>query len=207
MEDVVVVSMEKSPWEAFTLSLTNGNFIENSICNIQFKSFENIDIRVDFSNGNTIFEGIKESIVGMDKFQNLEFDLSDIISSIDYSSNPYLIIYVNPGHEYSGEIMLKTINFTMNSEAEKESLSEQILDFELSVYPNPANDIINIEMPEGFEGEIVVRDISGRVVFESTVNNSFETICQANLSHLQSGSYFVSIIDDENLISKKIQLY
>ena len=93
------------------------------------------------------------------------------------------------------------------SEAEKESLSEQILDFELSVYPNPANDIINIEMPEGFEGEIVVRDISGRVVFESTVNNSFETICQANLSHLQSGSYFVSIIDDENLISKKIQLY
>ena len=55
MEDVVVVSMEKSPWEAFTLSLTNGNFIENSICNIQFKSFENIDIRVEFSNGNTNF--------------------------------------------------------------------------------------------------------------------------------------------------------
>lgn len=208
IDDVIVISMEKSPWEAFTISLTNENIISNPICSIQLKSYDDINIIIDFSDGNTVFEGISLDINGSNEYHNLQFDLSEIVSSLEFESNPYLIIYVNGGQKYTGEIMLKNINFTEKNENDETLESnEQIDTKELLVYPNPSADIINIELPRNFNGQIIVREIAGKIVYTSNINDSFGSIAQANLSQLRAGTYFVSLIDETNILSSKIQIY
>jgi hypothetical protein len=68
------------------------------------------------------------------------------------------------------------------------------------IYPNPANDNINIDVKN--YNEIIITDISGKVVINldsaSTQNNTID------VSNLSNGIYFVTIKSDEQLITKKL---
>ncbi len=63
----------------------------------------------------------------------------------------------------------------------------------LSIYPNPATDVLNIKAENGMNGNLTISDISGRVVFsESVFDDDFITV---NISNLTKGLYFISIDD------------
>jgi hypothetical protein len=68
------------------------------------------------------------------------------------------------------------------------------------IYPNPANDNINIDVKN--HNEIIITDISGKVVMNldsaSTQNNTID------ISNLSNGIYFVTIKSDRQLITKKL---
>jgi hypothetical protein len=68
------------------------------------------------------------------------------------------------------------------------------------IYPNPANDNINIDVKN--YNEIIITDISGKVVMNldsaSTQNNTID------ISNLSNGIYFVTIKSDRQLITKKL---
>ena len=61
----------------------------------------------------------------------------------------------------------------------------------IRLYPNPANDILNISIEHASKLEII--NASGQVV-ESTYLNDTKT--SINVSHLKSGIYFVKVIDN-----------
>ncbi len=71
-----------------------------------------------------------------------------------------------------------------------EIISESLV----SIYPNPAVDVVVVETME--KSVITISDISGRVVIseESTGNNKF------NLSKFHSGLYIVTVTTDNNLV-------
>ncbi len=69
-----------------------------------------------------------------------------------------------------------------------------------SVYPNPANDVLNIANTIGAELiSISVTDLNGRTVKQ--FNSSVE---QINISDLNAGVYFVNINSTEGSLTKKI---
>lgn len=68
------------------------------------------------------------------------------------------------------------------------------------VYPNPANDILNIELKDHKEYNYSISDVNGRVVLE----NQFTDKCQIDLDHLSPGVYQLVISDDKYLGSYKI---
>ncbi|WP_299884924.1 T9SS-dependent M36 family metallopeptidase [uncultured Lacinutrix sp.] len=72
------------------------------------------------------------------------------------------------------------------------SVDEFALNSQYSIYPNPANDILNIKVKKNF-GEVTMSltDINGRSVLSKTVNLSDET--QLNIGALQSGMYILTI--------------
>ncbi|MDZ4758926.1 MAG: CHRD domain-containing protein [Bacteroidota bacterium] len=59
----------------------------------------------------------------------------------------------------------------------------------ISVYPNPANDILNIALPQG-SSYITIYDATGRMVYNQTASNQN----QIATSNMQSGIYYIRAI-------------
>lgn len=64
----------------------------------------------------------------------------------------------------------------------------------LSIYPNPATDFVNIEIPDNNKnGLVYVFDISGSIVQSKTISNGENRI---EVSNLAAGLYFISFYDE-----------
>lgn len=69
------------------------------------------------------------------------------------------------------------------------------------VYPNPANDVINIKLNNKSNALINILDLSGKLVKTTNVNGTSTSI---NTSDLTSGVYFVDVINGNNIETQKI---
>ena len=59
----------------------------------------------------------------------------------------------------------------------------------MTVYPNPANDIVKIELGDNYyDNTLTITDITGKTVMTEIVTNN---VMEINVSHLSSGLYFV----------------
>ena len=74
----------------------------------------------------------------------------------------------------------------------------------VTVYPNPTKDILNINIPEAIgTSKLILYDIQGRVVMETITQNTNEVM---NIGNLQSGVYMLSIENEINKTVKKVIL-
>lgn len=81
------------------------------------------------------------------------------------------------------------------------SLSENILP--LTIYPNPARDVINIQIPdEASKGKITLLNSNGQHIKE--VQFTGTGIQQLNISHLSKGLYWVRLKDDNKTWTAKV---
>lgn len=207
IDEEIVVSMQKLPWEGFTFSLVNKDFFANPICRLQVKSYEDLVLRIELSDGETVFEVSSTqnvNIEGSDEYQEVVFDFSGAMAGVCVASQPYLIFYVNPGQNYNGEMMIKNIEFS-EPEIETPTFNSEI-DPELLVYPNPATEKITIELPFNFGGKVFIFDISGRKVYESTIDDSLGNITRVDISSLRAGTYLVSLIGPNHTLSSRFQV-
>ncbi|MBI1182825.1 T9SS type A sorting domain-containing protein [bacterium] len=72
----------------------------------------------------------------------------------------------------------------------------------IEIWPNPASDVLNIAGLDGVRSAIKIYDLSGRVVWNTTVNNAEKF--QLPLMNLQNGFYLLEISSENNYFSKKI---
>ncbi len=72
---------------------------------------------------------------------------------------------------------------------------------EIVLYPNPAQNIVNIENPNGIRIEqLSLLDITGRLVLETKENNPKSI----NVQQLKPGLYFISIKTEKGILQRKI---
>jgi hypothetical protein len=72
---------------------------------------------------------------------------------------------------------------------------------EISVFPNPASDVLNIRTEENVEkGLITISDVTGKVVCESVMQGNNTSV---NLSQLQGGVYIYKIVNESGAILKQ----
>ena len=76
---------------------------------------------------------------------------------------------------------------------------ETIYKNDINIFPNPVKDILTIENIEN--SKIMIYDISGKTVYLKQTNNNNEKI---NLSEFNRGVYFITISNNEEIITKKI---
>jgi hypothetical protein len=70
---------------------------------------------------------------------------------------------------------------------------------DMTVYPNPARDVVTVEIPEGKKGQIVVFDMMGQIVSEDKCpDDKCRGQVQLDLSGLSVGSYSVEFLPDNN---------
>jgi hypothetical protein len=68
----------------------------------------------------------------------------------------------------------------------------------VKIYPNPSSGVFNVELPEGFIGQLTVTDVVGKVVHSQRINKQFDSIL--NLQDYP-GVLFVQIADNEGYSS------
>lgn len=78
-------------------------------------------------------------------------------------------------------------------------------DNEVFLYPNPANQILNIEFKNPVEGKlnVFISDVQGRMVGNSVFENVSRQF-QLNMTDLSSGIYFVQIRTAEQVFTEKV---
>jgi hypothetical protein len=82
---------------------------------------------------------------------------------------------------------------TAKSEAEKEAEKKDIAsDQEITIYPNPTNGLLNVNIPDLGEGTAVlgVYNVNGKLVYKKTLNN---TLSQVDIKNQPSGIYLFKI--------------
>ncbi len=86
-----------------------------------------------------------------------------------------------------------TLNYRRESDVVVVSSVQDNFAEKLSVYPNPASDIINVNLPDGID-RVTVMEISGKVIIDNTYDSENVSI---NISKLSAGMYFVKVIKDD----------
>ena len=78
----------------------------------------------------------------------------------------------------------------------------------LNVYPNPTDGhvFIDINMTSKENGAVVIYDVLGKSVFNYEFKNLTAESIEADLSHLQSGVYFVTFKSGKDVITKKLMI-
>jgi len=68
---------------------------------------------------------------------------------------------------------------------------------DLSIYPNPVISELQVELPEGYQGDLVVFDMQGQLVWKGA-QSSYQGNLSVDLSFLLPGSYSMEFIPKDN---------
>ncbi len=78
------------------------------------------------------------------------------------------------------------------------SVEDLALDINISVYPNPTTDLINLTSFQNLTGlAVIVTNINGKILQQTEVTNEVE---QLNFSNYENGIYFLTIKQKNQLI-------
>lgn len=115
---------------------------------------------------------------------------------IDYSSTLTNTAAVNYYRISTGDICENHSSLSMPL-----SINSNSKDFKISVFPNPANDFIkiNIESENRFLGDLKIYSSDGKLMQQANLNDNQTKI---NISNLPSGFYFIEIQNDNQIIFK-----
>lgn len=72
---------------------------------------------------------------------------------------------------------------------------------EFTIYPNPFNEIIAIELDKDQLSEVFITDLTGKLVYSNRFN---QKKIQIDLSNLSTGQYIVQMKNNESISSRKI---
>ena len=150
---------------------------------------------------------------------NLEWYFEDINLPAEQDnaegSNGFVYFRVKPQTGYAiGDVIPNTaaIYFDFNApvitnrfetEFVEEALSVSEFDFNgFSMYPNPAKDVLNIQLNNISNAYLSVYDIQGKLVLDRIISQ--EQNVALNVSDLQSGMYFVKLNTGTKEIVKKL---
>jgi hypothetical protein len=70
------------------------------------------------------------------------------------------------------------------------------------LYPNPANDVINISLDGAANGNYVITNMQGQIVENNTLTNEKTAL---NVSNLSTGIYQITVQTNLGLVTRKFQ--
>src|SRR5690606_16822854 len=85
-------------------------------------------------------------------------------------------------------------------------LEELPLGFEFGLFPNPANDVVHLQMEynEPIEVSLLVSNLTGKVIYQQTIHFNGSTTQQVDISTLPQGVYLFRLEGTNISVSKKV---
>nr|NQU91932.1 T9SS type A sorting domain-containing protein [Bacteroidota bacterium] len=198
------VSINKNPWESFTLKIDNKEILNNPIVNIDIMTSEDITLRVDISDGTFMSSNnvlVQQHIIGNSMFSKMSFDFSEVLSNVELDENAFLIFIVNPGEKFTGEISISSVKFTV---AEDQLENNNNNNSELNIFPSPATSFTNVVIPDGTFEQIRILDMTGKIVAEFDVTYYSNTTYRVELDQLNAGYYVVQLTSEKSVLTNKL---
>jgi hypothetical protein len=89
-----------------------------------------------------------------------------------------------------------SLNYTKKPDGIKQNLFSSL---KANAFPNPAIDLLNVELNEEFNGQVVIYNLQGSMILEETING---TQCQLNTSALAAGNYIFRMMNDNTIFAQ-----
>ena len=89
-----------------------------------------------------------------------------------------------------------TLNYTHIPGGIKQNLFSTLT---AKAFPNPAAEVLNIELNEHFTGTVMVYNLQGSLIIEENVNG---TQCQLNTSALATGNYIYKLMNENTIFAQ-----
>nr|WP_319273215.1 T9SS type A sorting domain-containing protein [uncultured Draconibacterium sp.] len=121
----------------------------------------------------------------------------DAASDLSLSSGDRMQINLNASDITGSEALLYIDDIVFENDNVTSIVEPKSTD--ISIYPNPANDILTINAKE--EGRIRIFNCTGKLV-KLVEKSSFSE--QINISELKTGVYFVSVLSDNRNVTQKV---
>jgi len=124
---------------------------------------------------------------------------NDLITASSGSTTPQTTFYYDYTDQtwyYTTSNVMVRMNFDPNLVGIEESKDTQV-----SIYPNPASEVINIHSNKLLNATVSVTDLTGKVVKNSTISGLTASI---NTSGLNNGIFFVTITDGNSTSTQKV---
>lgn len=216
-DDVLKVSMDKNPFEGFTLQLADLDLDlqDELLVSVKIKTAAQIDMRVDLHDGiySTADDiDIVQTVVSNEKFATITYDFSSIIDQLQDGEIPYMLFYVNPGFNYKGEVYLKDLSISTGEEDVAVGIDDVVngsaITTKLSVFPNPASSFTNIQLPENHAySELVLQDITGKTILRQDIPKALTNMQLKNLGRIDKGLYMLSVYGEAEVLTTKLSIY
>jgi hypothetical protein len=132
-----------------------------------------------------------ENISGI-HFLNVNADYLGMFTNVDVSSG--LIEHSEFG---SAAVLLQNMKTDVFSAGGANSVSESN-EMTLDVFPNPANDVLNISINGSSDAVVSIMDLNGKVVLREMLSSSSNRL---NIDHLEQGIYMLSVSVNETIIA------
>lgn len=193
------VNMDKHPFESFTLELNSSEFQNSNICRLNLRTNEDCYIKIDISDGNTIGHSDTKNFIKVDagkEFKSVSLDYTSFLKDKESSENLFLIVYVQPGSSFKGQIDFQYISFSKADETIKRDA--------LSLYPSVATEFTMLQIPDGEYNLLRLIDVNGKVV--RSIQNSFGELENYRLttSNLAKGIYTVMLVGKEKSLKSNL---
>ena len=202
--DLLVVKINKNPWEAFTLSIDNTDLMNNPVVVIEMSAAQTISLRVDISDGvyvSSQTRTIETKVEGNGMFYKATFDFTEVLNEVNLSQDAFLVFYVNPGQKFNGEVLIKNIKFSATAE---DSNFLNTVNEDLLVYPSPATNFTNVTIPDGVFECLNIVDMTGKVIAKFDVKNLSGSTQRIDLADFTKGTFMVVLVGETQTLSGKL---
>ena len=112
--------------------------------------------------------------------------------------------YVTTTNNANGCSAVDSVTITVTGECRPASVKEAVINFTVSVFPNPATDVVNVEVGYATINNITVYNNLGAVVEVINANNT--TIKSINTSNYNKGIYYLYIQTTEGEVTKQFTI-
>lgn len=218
------ITIQQNEHQAITYSLANGRFVMNldpqkikngkAILLIEKPGFatleREIDIDGNMQNGKFVLEGMKMKIVEMngmypDMDRMYEVTGGQVVmtrecikSDIQYATAISEQYRVTGGAVVYTSYIDRIEPIYVNEKTEEEKIElidiEPVFVNELTTYPNPTVDFVNLELKKEGNYSVYVFALDGKMVMTENFNSNK---LQVNLSAFERGNYIVKVIDND----------
>ena len=163
-----------------TLNLNNTGNGTFSGSITRLKTVQNINLNIGFLPVGTVVQ-TSYAYIGASGFAELRY--TKAVVNIPFASiNNQTVIQIE---DYYTNLLSTNVNKIANK---------------FKIYPNPANDILNIKTDNNQKiNALILSDINGREIINQTINTG-----NIKVSELEKGIYFLKIDSDNGIFTKKI---
>ncbi len=128
-------------------------------------------------------------------------DNIEIIQVNDIEAGEYV---VNVSHKNSLLFGSQDFSLIINGIQTELTASEELQPEIITVYPNPVDDVINLDFETKQIGRFAIYDLSGKIHLNGAVNG--EKSIDINIQNLSNGIYFLKVQDGDskNIMTRKI---
>lgn len=207
----ITASMNKQPWEAFTLALREVEHIKAPYMRFKIKSSSDIRLRIDYHNKN--FTNLEDAsrlfvVKGNGNYTEVIYEFPQIFKATTPDGNEvidesdlisHILFYVNPGENFAGDVSIKDL-YVGSLETDAPDVQPNLV-----VFPNPTNTRVNIDIPEGTFTHMELYDMAGRkLLYKDVSSRELEQPESLDVRSLKKGIYLLSLVGPLEVRSARV---